>query len=160
MLDFSEPTLGLLNWSLQTTVHCCQLLPEWRIIVVSKGPLRVSKGHWEKHISGTKHWNLAVFLRFSSSAEQQSHRLHQLFLFSTTYNKFQGVLRGTNPLSQPTPCARPSRALRVCSRPWPSRSAFVSVNCAANLRTWTVGPGKWRELAEVKRHLKTILVDV
>jgi len=31
----------------------------------------------EKSVSGNKHWILAVFLRFSSKSEQQSHRLHQ-----------------------------------------------------------------------------------
>jgi hypothetical protein len=32
----------------------------------------------EKSVSGNKVWNLAVFLRFSSKGEQQSHRLHQI----------------------------------------------------------------------------------
>ena len=49
----------------------------------------------------------------------ESHRLHQLcFFFSTSYNNFQGALRGTKPLLGLTPCAQPSRALCVCLRPW------------------------------------------
>lgn len=31
----------------QTIINCCQLLPEWGIIRVSKEPHRVSKGHWK-----------------------------------------------------------------------------------------------------------------
>src|ERR1700693_5959175 len=63
-----------LRYVRQTIVTCCQLLPEWGIIRVSKEPLRVSKGHW-KVTKWQLTWNLAVFLRFSSRAERQSHRL-------------------------------------------------------------------------------------
>src|SRR5215472_15967058 len=55
------------------------------------------------------------------------------FFVSTTYNKLQGALRGTKPLSQPAPCAPPCRALRVCLHPWPSRrrSSWCECRCGA-----------------------------
>jgi hypothetical protein len=52
-ISFARQLLGLvlveyvyssLVW---TPVRCCQLLPEWGIIGVSKGPLRVPKRHWK-----------------------------------------------------------------------------------------------------------------
>jgi hypothetical protein len=58
-----------------------QLLPTVARIMHYTGVQRGSKdlsGTSEKSVSGNKLGNLAVFLRFSSIADLQSHRLHQI----------------------------------------------------------------------------------